>query len=76
MPRGVKDLQRVTGLGRDLVKAGILSGQLPGYRVNTRFIVPDEAFDDFLHGRWTPHHAIEVSCRLLPGETPQPERHE
>lgn len=54
MAKGVKDLMAATGLGRDLVKSAIRTGELPGYHVNSRYTVPDEAFDDFIHGRWTP----------------------
>lgn len=53
-PKTVDDLVRVSGLGKDLVKAAMCSGELPGYRVGTRYLCPAEAFDDFLHGRWKP----------------------
>lgn len=60
MPRTVDDLQDVTGLGRDLVKASIIAGQLPGYYIAPhansagRYIVPDLAFERFERGEWIP----------------------
>ena len=54
MAKTVKDLMTVSGLGRDATKAAIRNGQLPGYVVGSRYVVPDEAFEDFCHGRWTP----------------------
>jgi excisionase family DNA binding protein len=32
------------------VRRGITRGELPGYRVGKRFVIPAEAFDDYLHG--------------------------
>jgi excisionase family DNA binding protein len=52
--RGYMDLVEATGLNRETVKAYIRSGQLPGYVVGRSYIVPAEAFDDFIHGRWEP----------------------
>lgn len=54
-PKTVADLQRVTGLGRDLVKAGIRSGELPGLVVGTRYVIPAEAFSRFCRGEWSPN---------------------
>lgn len=53
-PKTVDDLRQVTGLGKDLVRAGIRAGELPGYVVGSRFVIPADAFDDFVHGRWVP----------------------
>jgi excisionase family DNA binding protein len=51
---GYRDLMRVTGLGRDTVKAAIRSGELPGYLVGRTYVVPAEAFEAFCRGAWTP----------------------
>ena len=48
------DLCRVTGLGRETVKAAIVAGELPGYLIGSRYIVPAEAFDAFCRGEWRP----------------------
>ena len=50
----VADLMRVTGLGRDTVRAAIRTGELPGYKVGRQYRVPAEAFDEFCKGRWVP----------------------
>lgn len=49
---GVKHLMRVTGLGRETVKAAIRTGELPGYLVGHRYTVPEDAFRAFCEGRW------------------------
>lgn len=65
-----EDLCRVTGLGRDAVKAAMQSGELPGYLIGSRYVCPAEAFDDFLHGRWVPMHRTVLSAPPTP--LPQP----
>lgn len=54
-PKTVHDLMQVTGLGRESVKAGIRTGELPGHKVGSRYVVPHEAFTAFCEGRWTPN---------------------
>lgn len=51
---GVADLMRITGKGRDTVRAAILSGELPGYKVGRSYIVPKDAFEAFCRGAWVP----------------------
>lgn len=51
---GVPELMRASGLGEDAVRAAILTGQLPGYKIGSRFVCPREAFDAFCAGRWVP----------------------
>ncbi len=51
-PATVADLQRVTGLGENTIREAIGLGQLPGYRVGRRIVIPREAFDEFCAGRW------------------------
>lgn len=51
---GYRDLMAATGLGRDTVKAAIRSGELPGYLVGRTYVVPEDAFQAFCEGRWTP----------------------
>lgn len=59
-PRTVDDLCRVTGLGKDSVRACIRTGELPGVYVQPgsdargRYVVPAEAFDRFVRGEWRP----------------------
>lgn len=53
-PATVSDLVRVTGLGRDTVYAAIRSGELPGYFVGGRYVVPRAAFEAFCRGEWMP----------------------
>lgn len=55
MSKRITDVQDLLGLGRDAVKAGILSGELPGYRVGRFWVIPDEAFEALAKGEWTPH---------------------
>lgn len=71
-PKGVTDLMRVTGLGRDLVKAAIRSGELPGYHVGSRYVVPADAFAAFCRGEWQarPHPIFPHPIKPLP----QPEQ--
>lgn len=52
--RTVADLAAATGLDRKTVIAAIISGELPGYKAGARYVIPGEAFEDFLHGRWEP----------------------
>lgn len=54
MPKNVRDLIAVTGLCKETIYAGIRTGELPGYRVGSTYTIPDEAFEDFIHGRWVP----------------------
>jgi excisionase family DNA binding protein len=48
------DLMRVTGLCRTTTKQAVRNGELPGYKVGARYVIPDEAFDRFCRGDWTP----------------------
>ena len=68
-PYNVADLMRVTGLGRDTVRACIRSGSLPGYKSGHQYTVPAQAFEDFCHGRWVPEHrpVFSEAIRPLPG---------
>lgn len=54
-PRTYQDLMTVTGLSRETVKAAIRTGELPGYKVGERYVVPAEAFDAFCAGTWVPN---------------------
>lgn len=54
MPKTVRDLVAVTGLCKESIYAGIKTGEVPGYYIGGRVTVPDEAFEDFVHGRWSP----------------------
>ncbi|MGC4107031.1 MAG: helix-turn-helix domain-containing protein [Thermomicrobiales bacterium] len=54
MPKKVSDLIRVTGLDKHTIYAGIQRGELPGYKIGGSYTIPDEAFEDFLRGRWSP----------------------
>jgi excisionase family DNA binding protein len=42
------------GLCERSVRRGIVRGEIPGYRVGKRYLVPALAFDEYLHGRWIP----------------------
>lgn len=53
-PRTYQDLMAVTGLGRNAVKAAIRTGELPGYKIGSRYVIPADAFDAFCRGEWTP----------------------
>lgn len=63
--RGYRDLMRVTGLGREIVKAAIRNGQLPGYVVGRSYVVPEEAFKAFCRGEWTPQPKPMAPIRPL-----------
>lgn len=39
------------------VRRGINRGQLPGYRVGDKYVIPSIAFDRFLNGEWQPRSA-------------------
>jgi len=54
MAKSAKDLMRVTGLSETSVYLALELGELPGYRVGRRWVITDDAFDDFCHGRWQP----------------------
>lgn len=70
-PKTVEDMVRVTGLGKDLVKAGIRSGELPGVVVGTRYVIPAEAFQRLCRGEWTPnpHPILRQSVTVVPQPT-------
>lgn len=69
-PKGVPDLMAATGLGRDLVKAAILSGELPGHKIGNRYIVPAEAFERFCRGEWVAQHRPVFTEPIKPKPTP------
>ena len=50
----VRDLQAVTGLGKQTIYAAIEAGELPGYKAGTRYVVPGPAFRAFCEGTWVP----------------------
>ena len=53
-PKTVRELQAITGLSAPTVKAAIRTGELPGYKVGRRYVIPADAFDAFREGRWVP----------------------
>jgi hypothetical protein len=65
--RGVDELQRITGLGREAVKAAIRTGELPGYHVGRSYTVPEEAFIAFCKGEWVakPHPIFAESIKPI-----------
>lgn len=69
--RGWQDLVAVTGLGEDSIKAGIISGELPGYRVGKSYVIPADAFDAFCEGRWVPQPRRVFSEPVQPLTTPE-----
>jgi hypothetical protein len=71
-PKGVPDLMAATGLGRDLVKAAILSGELPGHKIGNRYVVPAEAFERFCRGEWVPTYRPVFTERIKPTAKPKP----
>lgn len=63
-----EDLERATGLSRDVVRAAILAGELPGYKIGNQYRIPAQAYRDFCTGRWAP-----VPRRILRSPaTPRP----
>ncbi len=50
----VRDLCAVTGLGKASVHKGIQRGELPGYKVDGRYVIPGPAFRAFCEGTWEP----------------------
>lgn len=70
-PKSWQDLARVCGLGRDSVKAAMMSGELPGVVVGKkpRYIVPAEAFRAFCEGRWMPKPRPVLSQPAKPAPT-------
>ena len=51
---GYRELMKITGLGRETVKAAIRTGELPGAHIGKSYIVPEAALIAFSEGRWTP----------------------
>jgi excisionase family DNA binding protein len=49
------ELADALGLGEDTVKAAILSGELPGYKIGKRYVVPRDAFEAVCAGTWRPN---------------------
>jgi excisionase family DNA binding protein len=31
-------------------------GEIPGYQLGNRIVIPRPAFEDFMHGRWSPEY--------------------
>lgn len=56
----VTDLCKITGLSRASVQEGIRRGELPGYKVGTRYVIPGEAFRALYEGRWMPQVRDEI----------------
>ncbi|MGB3327553.1 MAG: helix-turn-helix domain-containing protein [Thermomicrobiales bacterium] len=54
MARSVKDLMRAAGISERTAYAAIKRGELPGYYVGRKVVIPEEAFQAFIQGRWTP----------------------
>jgi hypothetical protein len=59
-------MQAVTGLGRDLVKAAILTGALPGCKVGNRYTISHQTFVAFCEGRWVPVHRPVFTEKVQP----------
>ena len=50
----VRDLCAYLKLGKATVYKAIEAGELPGYKVGNRYVVPGEAFRELQAGRWVP----------------------
>lgn len=53
-PASVQDLCDATGLGENTVREAIKLGQLPGYYIGRKVVIPRELFERFCRGDWTP----------------------
>lgn len=67
----VTDICAVTGLSRASVQEGIRRGELPGYKVGTRYVIPGNAFRAFCEGRWMPQ-VREEAVAAEAAETVEP----
>lgn len=71
-PKTVQDLARVTGLDPRTVRTAIRVGELPGYAVGSRYVVPADAFAAFCRGEWQPQPRPLFPHPVKP--LPQPEQ--
>lgn len=71
-PRTVADVADALNLHPDTVRAAIRCGDLPGYQVGKKFVIPGDAFDDLIHGRWVPIRKTVVEVRTV--DAPADER--
>lgn len=64
LPATVADMCRVTGLGENTVRAAIAAGNLPGYRIGRRIVIPRQAFIEFCAGRWQPKPVAVIQIQV------------
>ncbi len=50
----VRDLCALLGIGKQTAYDAIDAGELPGYKVSNRYVVPGPAFRDLAEGKWIP----------------------
>ena len=50
----VRDLCALLGIGKQTAYVGIEAGELPGYKVGGRYVIPGPAFRDLAEGKWVP----------------------
>jgi excisionase family DNA binding protein len=65
-PATVRDLCEVTGLSRPTVCAAVRTGELPGYKIGERYVIPRDAFDAFCRGEWVPQVRPIFTERIKP----------
>lgn len=57
----VRDLCAISGLSKPSVYDGIEKGELPGYKIGNRYVIPGPAFRAFAEGTWvSPIKRLEV----------------
>lgn len=63
-----EDLRAITGLGRETIKALIRAGELPGYKLGSRYVIPAAAFEAFCRGEWqaNPHPILPEPIQAKP----------
>ena len=62
----IDDLCDVTSLSKPSVTAAILRGELPGYKVGFRYVIPTPAFEAFVNGTWKPEPRPQVITPAKP----------
>ena len=65
-PWTLRDMKVATGLSMKTCAEYIVDGFLPGYKVGSRYIIPAQWADDWLHGRWSPKRADAEPAAVPP----------
>lgn len=61
----IREFQAASGLSKPTIYKMIREGQLPGYKIGSRYVVPRPWFERWLSGDWVPADEAAPPVQLV-----------